>query len=50
MTHLGGKGCVLYLTNLRTKDLRIYAPPPPPPDQRPLFGEHKDTQPKESME
>lgn len=50
MIHLGaGVGGVLCLTDLRTTDLRIYASPPPP-DQRPLFEEHKDTQPKESME
>lgn len=43
----GGK-CALSdrFKNHRFKDLC----PPPPPDQRPLFEEHKDTQPKESME
>lgn len=53
MIHLGRggerEGGKCALTDLRTTDLRIYAPPPPL-DQRPLFEEHKDTQPKESME
>lgn len=49
MNDTWGRGGLLCLTDLRPTDLRTYAPPPPP-DQRPLFWEHKDTQPKESIE